>query len=218
MNLTDIALSRYATKAFDETRTVPEEQFNQIKSLLRWSPSSVNSQPWHFIIAESAEGRKRLTAGTQGAFLFNEAKILNASHVILFCAKTQIDDDYMRHLLETEEKDGRLANPAVMAMVKEGRTRFVNMHRYDLNDAQHWMEKQVYLNMGTVLLGAAALGIDTVPVEGIDTQALNDEFGLIEKGYTAIAMVALGYRSHSDFNAGLPKSRLPEKEIFTLLS
>jgi nitroreductase/dihydropteridine reductase len=30
-------------------------------------------------------------------------------------------------------------------------------------------------------------------------------------------MVALGYRDAGDFNATLPKSRLPEEEIFTLL-
>ena len=217
MNLIDVVQNRYSTKAFDGSKTIPDELFDQIKALLRFSPSSVNSQPWHFVIASTPEARKRISKGTQGAFIFNEGKVLDASHVILFCAKTGIDDDYMAHLLDIEEQAGRFAQPEHKQGVSAGRTMFVNIHRYDLKDAQHWMEKQLYLNMGTVLLGAGALGIDAVPIEGLDTKALNEEFGLIEQGYSAVAMVALGYRAEDDFNATLPKARRSEDEIFTLL-
>lgn len=217
MNMIEVVKNRYATKHFDASKTIPDDTFEQIKALLRFSPSSVNSQPWHFVIGSTAEARQRLSAGTQGPFVFNEAKVLNASHVILFCAKTDIDDDYLHMLLELEEQSGRFADPAFKDTVHAGRSLFVNMHRYDLKDAQHWMEKQLYLNMGTVLLGAGALGIDAVPLEGVDTKALNEEFGLIEQGYTAVAMVSLGYRAETDFNAALPKARRSEDEIFTLL-
>lgn len=217
MNLIDVAKTRYSTKEFDSTKTIPTDLFEQIKALLRFSPSSVNSQPWHFIIADNEAGRTRLSKGVQGAYSANEGKVLNASHVILFCAKTQIDDDYLAHILQSEEQAGRFSNPEMKATVNGTRTFFVNKHRYDLKDTQHWMEKQVYLNMGTILLGAGALGIDAVPLEGIDAPALDEEFGLREKGYTAVAAVALGYRKETDFNAALPKSRLSEDEIFTQL-
>jgi nitroreductase/dihydropteridine reductase len=79
------------------------------------------------------------------------------------------------------------------------------------------MEKQVYLNIGNLLLGVAALGIDAVPMEGFDAKVLDEELGLRKKGYTAIAVVGLGYRSDNDFNAELPKSRLEEDEIITII-
>lgn len=44
---------------------------------------------------------------------------------------------------------------------------------------------------------------------------LDQEFGLAEKGYRAVAVVALGYRAEDDFNAKLPKSRLENEVIFT---
>ena len=218
MNLIDVAKGRYATKEFDATRSIPDEQFEQLKALLRLSPSSVNSQPWHFIIASTPEGRQRLSKGTQGPFSANEPKVLDASHVILFCAKTGIDDDYLQHINDTEDKDGRFPEPALKEKVAMVRKFFVDIHRYDQKDAQHWMEKQVYLNMGTILLGAGVLGIDAVPIEGLDPKALDEEFGLHDKGYTAIAMIALGYRSESDMNAKLPKSRLAEDEILSMLA
>ncbi|MGJ7095474.1 oxygen-insensitive NAD(P)H nitroreductase [Vibrio hannami] len=218
MNIANVALSRYSTKEFDSQKKIPAETFEQIKTLLRFSPSSVNSQPWHFVIAESDEAKQRFSAGTQGRFVFNQAKINDASHVVMFCAKTQIDEEYLEHLLDCEDKAGRFPQKEFKETVSNGRSYFVNMHRFDLKDAQHWMEKQLYLNMGTVLLGAGALNVDAVPIEGVDLKALNEEFGLLDKGYTAVAVVALGYRKETDFNAALPKARLEEEEIFTILS
>jgi nitroreductase/dihydropteridine reductase len=216
--LMDVVQKRYSTKEFDPNKKISDQDFEQIKALLRFSPSSVNSQPWHFVIANTEEGKKRIAKGTQGFYTFNEAKIQDASHVVLFCVKTEIDEAYTLHLLEKEDQDGRFAEPSFKNDLHMARSIFVNMHRYDMKDAQHWMEKQVYLNMGTLLLGVGALGIDAVPIEGMDPKALDEEFGLREKGYTAMAMVALGYRKKTDFNASLPKSRLPEEEIFTFLS
>ncbi|WP_371372182.1 oxygen-insensitive NAD(P)H nitroreductase [Thalassotalea aquiviva] len=217
MNLTDIANYRYSTKEFNSNKKIPEPEFQQILDLLRFSPSSVNSQPWHFLIATSKEAKERVSKGTQGVFKFNEAKILDASHVIVFCAKTEIDEQYMLHLLASEERDGRFAEPAHKDMMHAARAMFINIHRYDLKDVQHWIEKQVYLNMGTILLGAGALGIDGLPMEGVDKPVLDQEFGLREQGYSVVGVLSLGYRADTDFNAALPKSRLPSEEIFTFL-
>lgn len=217
MNLTEIANFRYSTKEFIADKKISDEDFQQIKSLMRMSASSVNAQPWHFIIANTDEGKSRISKGTQGMFIFNEAKVLNASHVILFCVKTDLTDDYLEHLLDVEDQDGRYAAQEHKDMMAGGRKLFADIHRNDLNDVRHWNEKQLYLNMGTVLLGAASLGIDAVPMEGIDAAALDAEFGLSEKGLAASAIISLGYRTETDFNADLPKSRLPEDEIFTVL-
>jgi len=217
MNLTHIAESRYATKKFDANRRIEEDLFNQIKTLLRLSPSSVNAQPWHFIIGDNLEAKQRLAKGAQGAFSANESKILEASHVILFCAKTQIEDDYLQYLADNEAQDGRFPSAESQQIATKIRQFFTDIHRKTLKDTECWIQKQVYLNMGTVLLGAATLGIDAVPIEGIDTAVLNDEFELPQKGLTAVAIVALGYRHLEDFNATLPKSRLPEDKIFTYL-
>ncbi|MBM9520118.1 oxygen-insensitive NAD(P)H nitroreductase [Desulforhopalus vacuolatus] len=217
MNIVEAAEKRYSTKKFDPRRKLTEEQIGQLKTLLRLSPSSVNSQPWHFIIASTDEGLARIAKGVQGAFAFNEPKVKDASLSVVFCAKTDIDEKYLKHVLDVEEKGGRLPNEEVKAQINAGRTYFVNVHRFDLKDVNHWMEKQVYLNMGTLLLGAAALGIDAVPMEGIDARAMDEEFGLREKGFTAVAVLSFGYRAEDDLNAKAPKVRFAEDEIFTIL-
>lgn len=208
---------RYTTKSFDPNKKISAENVEHIKTLLQMSPSSINSQPWHFVIASTDEGKAQMAKGTQGFFRFNESKVTQASHVVLFCAKTDIDNSFLNHINNQEDADGRFATEENKTNGLGGKKIFTNIHKYDLKDAQHWMEKQVYLNIGNFLLGVAALGIDAVPMEGIDVKALDETFGLREKGYTALVMVGLGYRAEDDFNAKLPKSRLPENEIFTEL-
>ncbi|MBG0760013.1 NAD(P)H nitroreductase [Vibrio cidicii] len=215
MSIVHAAKSRYSTKAFDASRKIAPEKVEEIKELLRMSASSVNSQPWHFIVASSDEGKARIAKATQGGFAFNERKVLDASHVVVFCAKTSIDENYLLDLLENEDKDGRFADEASKTGMHNGRSFFVNLHRFDLKDAQHWMEKQVYLNVGTLLLGASAMEIDAVPIEGFDAKVLDEEFGLRDKGLTSLVIVPLGYHSEADFNAKLPKSRWPAETVFT---
>ncbi|EAU6570375.1 TetR family transcriptional regulator [Salmonella enterica] len=78
-----------------------------------------------------------------------------------------------------------------------------------------FMSDQVYLNVGNFLLGVAAMGLDAVPIEGFDAEVLDAEFGLKEKGYTSLVVVPVGHHSVEDFNAGLPKSRLPLETTLT---
>jgi len=219
MNLQETLNWRYTTKEFDASKKISDADMAEVKNLLRMSPSSINLQPWHFIIAETKEGKERMAKGTQGFFHFNEPKITNASAVVLFCAKTDVGEEYINHIVDTEDKAGRFPSEDIKNGFYGGMKAFVNIHKYDLKDVQHWAEKQVYLNIGSFLLGVASLKIDATPMEGIDVKALDEEFGLREKGYTAIVAVSLGYRTTSDFNATdkNPKARLAESEIITTI-
>ncbi|MGO2414805.1 MAG: nitroreductase family protein, partial [Cobetia crustatorum] len=102
-------------------------------------------------------------------------------------------------------------------MMDGARRLFIDLHRHEYKDMQHWMDKQVYLNAGSLLYAASSMGIDAVPLEGIDPVGLDAEFGLRDKGFNALVAISLGYRTDDDFNAGLPKSRLPADELFTRL-
>ena len=215
MNIVQYVQSRYTTKVFDPSRRIANEDIAQLETLLRFSPSSTNSQPWHFIIAGSVEGKTRVAKGAPGFYAFNAPKILNASHVVVFCAKVAIDESYLTQILNQEDADGRFATAEARENQHRGRSYFVNAHRFELRDAQHWMEKQVYLAVGALLLGAATLGIDACPMEGFDQKALDEELGLRTQGLTSSVIVSLGYRSSEDFNARLPKSRFPEENIIT---
>ena len=158
-NLSEIALRRYTAKAFDPNRTIPAETMDQLRTLLRYAPSSVNSQPWHFVIASSEAGKAKVAQGTQGPFAYNTPKVMKASHVVVLCARTDLDEAHLRAVLEQEDSDGRFASAEAKAGAAAGRGGYVKLHR-EIGDVAAWAQKQVYLALGELLLGAATLGLD----------------------------------------------------------
>lgn len=206
---------RYSTKVFDPSKKITDEDFAKIKEILRMSPSSTNIQPWHFVIADDDAGKARVAKSTEQAYPFNTPKVTDASHVVVFCTRIHADDEHMQQVLDKEDEDGRFAEAQFKEQMQAGRKLFLDLHRYHFKDEAHWLDKQVYLNMGAVLLGAGLLGIDSVPMEGVDLDVLDEEFDLRSQGYSAVAVVSFGYRKPDDFNAHLPKSRLAEEVIFS---
>lgn len=219
MNIAQIALNRHTCKAYDPSRRIPPEQVEQLKTLLRYAPSSVNSQPWHFLIADTDAAKARIAKATPAGspYAANHTKITNASHVVVLAARTHLDEAHLAALIAQEEKDGRFPTPEGRETQQKGRNFYVGLHRDQWQDMQTWTQKQVYLALGTLLLGAATLEIDATPIEGFDPAALDEELGLAAKGLKSVVLVALGYRSAEDFNAKLPKSRLPLETVISVL-
>ncbi len=93
-----------------------------------------------------------------------------------------------------------------------GRKFFLNKN-IDEGNGENWLSSQVYLNAGHFVLGAKALGIDSVIMEGFDKNILDQELGLNEDNYTSTLIVAIGYGHSEDFNMHLNKSRLSEDLI-----
>ncbi len=217
MNIIEALKWRYSTKMFNPEKTISDEHLAMIKDMLRLSPSSTNLQPWHFIIATTDEGKKRIAKGATGVYSFNEPKVLDAPVVIVFATSTELTKDHLDRIIEKEDKDGRFIIDNAKEQQYAGRLFFANSHRYDLKDFQHWADKQVYINVGTLLTGVAILGIDSVPMEGFDFKTIDQEFGLREKGFMSCVVVSLGYHADDDFNSNLPKSRLDESEIIEMV-
>lgn len=217
MNPVDYANSRYTTKSYNTDKKISDEQMQMLLESLRLAPSSVNSQPWHFVVASDEQGKQRIAKGTSGPTVYNAVKILDASHVIVLCTRTHLSREHLDMILEKEEQDGRYRSADSKATGDQIRVGYAKQHLYQMKDLQHWMEKQTYLALGALLTNAALLGIDATPMEGIDFAALDDELGLNERHLTSTVVVSLGYHSEQDFNAALPKSRLSQEQVFDFI-
>ena len=84
MDTVSLAKRRYTTKAYDASRRIPQATVDALLEQLRHSPSSVNSQPWHFIVADTAEGKARLAKSTAEGYAYNTQKLLDASHAVSY--------------------------------------------------------------------------------------------------------------------------------------
>ncbi|MCM1958663.1 oxygen-insensitive NAD(P)H nitroreductase [Acinetobacter modestus] len=211
------AKTRYATKAYDAEKKIPQAQFEKLLEILRFSPSSVNIQPWHFLIAETDEAKQRIASALTGNYIYNAAKVLNSSHTLVFCTRTDISAEYLEQLLQQDDVSGRFKDETAKQGQRDTRKGYVEFYRNELKNLPAWMENQTYLALGQFLFAAGLEGIDATPMEGFDRELINKEFELTEKGLKASVIVSLGYRSENDFNAKLPKSRLSDEVVFTRL-
>ena len=134
MHILDAARQRYATKLYDPARKVPPEVVADLLEVLRLAPSSVNSQPWHFFVAESAEARGRIARSMEPRNPYNADKTRAASHVVVFCARTHLPDAHLDNVLAHEAAAGRFASPEARAQRTAVMNEYVRLHQETRHD------------------------------------------------------------------------------------
>ena len=159
IDIASYAKGRFTSKAYNPSKKLNNSQIQQIKDLLRFAPSSVNSQPWHFVLATSEQAKAKIAKSAENIHAKNVENIKNSALAIVFCIKTDIEDEYLKKLLLQEKKDGRFLNTEFEELQAVVRKKFIELHKYEYKDLLHWMEKQVYINLGNTWLGIAALGL-----------------------------------------------------------
>lgn len=214
MNIAEFAKTRHSCKAFDSEKKIAPELVQQLEDVLRFAPSSINSQPWHHVLASTQAGKEKIAQSMPGVLEYNASKVKAASHVVVLCCLNDLPNTHIEAMVEQEGADGRYAKPEEKEKRLSVCTNYVGMHR-QADDMQAWMGKQVYLALGSLLLAAATLGVDACPIEGFDAKLLDAALDLPAQKLHSLVVVALGYRSEADFNAELPKSRFDAEAVFT---
>ena len=203
---------RHTAKRYDPTKRIPAEDLDIFLEVLRLSPSSINSQPWRFIVIDSENARERLDKTFGDKYPFNRPHCFDASQIILFAHNPRYSRDDYSQIIDQEIRDGRMKpeerDKAFAKFI------FAEMNTDKAGNTAAWTKAQLYIALGNALHALARLKIDATPLEGIDTPAVNEEFKQELDGYQCDVALAIGYHHpEEDFNADLPKSRLKLGDI-----
>ena len=60
LTLTEIIKKRKSVKEFDPNFKIPREEIEEMIELATEAPSSINLQPWRFVIIDSEETKQKL--------------------------------------------------------------------------------------------------------------------------------------------------------------
>ena len=74
MELLEAIRTRRSIRRFKK-ETVPPELIEKMLEAARWAPSSVNSQPWEFIVVTGPETKKRISRSFNFSSFLNEAPL-----------------------------------------------------------------------------------------------------------------------------------------------
>jgi len=205
---------RYTTKKYDPTKKIPKEDLDILYEAMRLSASSINSQPWKFIIIESDEAKQRMSNTFANMYQFNQPHIFDSSQVILFAYNPHYTRDDYAQVVDKGIEDKR--TPVEKRESAFAGFVFAEQNTKTDGDTSCWTKAQTYIALGNTLHTLARLKIDSTPLEGIDIELVNKEFAKELEGYQCDVALAIGYHHpQEDFNASLPKSRLSLESVLT---
>jgi len=207
---------RYTAKKYDPSKKVSQQDLGVLLEALRLSASSINSQPWKFVVIESEQGKQRMHDSFANKHQFNQHHIKASSHVILFAHKIEYTRSDFEAILDKGIADKRMvAEQKEAAFAAYG---FVELNKDEEGQHSAWTKSQTYLALGNALHTLARLNIDSTTMEGVDPHLLNEIFADELEGYECHVALAIGYHHQSeDYNAALPKSRRAIEDVITVL-
>jgi nitroreductase/dihydropteridine reductase len=206
-------LKRHTTKKYDATKKIPQEDLDVLFEAMRLSASSINSQPWKFIVIESGEAKERMSKTFAHKHQYNRPHVFDSSQIILFAYNPRYTRDDYAEVVDKGIKDKR-TKPEDRESAFGG-FMFAEHNTDETGNTSSWTKAQTYLALGNTLHTLARLKIDATPMEGIDTNLVNEEFKNELDGYQCDVALAIGYHHpREDYNAKLPKSRRSLESIF----
>lgn len=204
-------LWRKTTKKYDATKKVSEADLKVLFEAMRLSASSINSQPWKFVVIDSDDARERMHKTFSSEYQYNQPHVFASSQIILFAYNPRYTRDDYDKVIDQYIEDKRI-KPEDRDKAY-GVFSFAERNTDEAGNTACWTKAQTYLALGNTLHTLARLRIDSTPIEGLDTELVNEEFKKELGGYRCEVALAIGYHHPDDHNAKLPKSRLHLDEI-----
>ncbi len=196
---------RYAVKTYDPSKKLDEKDFDELLETIRLAPSSFGLQPWKFIVVENKETRNKIKENA-----WNQNQVTDASHLIVFCAKTDVTEDYIKEYI----KDTANIRNISVETLKGYEDMMLGFRKGHTKESiSEWTKRQTYIPLGMLLQAAAIKRIDATPMEGFSSQEVDKILGLKEKGLTSVALCALGYRSKEDKTMHYKKVRHSHSKV-----
>jgi nitroreductase / dihydropteridine reductase len=195
---------RYATQKFDTTKKIAPELLDTLMESMRLTPSSFGLQPWKFLVISNPAIREKLFAASQ------QPKIKEASHLIVLCARTNMDEAYIKHFITVNAQINHAA-PERLAGFQDMLLKVLG--RMTPEQQLQWNKRQVYIALGFLLAVCAQHDVDAGPMEGFNAEEFDKILQLQKENLTATVLCAVGYRDPSDPASKQEKVRFSADEV-----
>lgn len=197
---------RYATKAMDPARQVPQEKVDRIVEAARLTATSSGLQPFEMLVVTDAAVREKIKA-----IAWNQAQVTDSSHLLVFAAwddytAERIDAmfDYTNEVRGFRNEGWEKYRAQLLATYPQRGAEVNHAHA----------ARQAYIALGSALIAAAYEEVDSTPMEGFDPEALDAILGLRAQGLRSVVILPLGYRlADKDWLVNLEKVRRPRERF-----
>ncbi|WP_440604020.1 nitroreductase family protein [Bacillus sp. GB_SG_008] len=200
-DFTEIMTGRRSIRKYDPSVKISKEEMAEILTEATLAPSSVNMQPWRFLVIDSAEGKAKLAPLAK----FNQLQVETSAAMIAVFGD-------LNNFENAEEIYGKAVELGYMpSEVKE--SQMEKLTAYFSTVSPEVMKDTVLIDGGLVamqlMLTARAHGYDTCPIGGYEKDKIAEAFGLDKERYVPVMLISIGKAADS----GYKSVRLPIDKI-----
>jgi len=191
MEFRDIVKERYATRGFTG-EIIPEDKIDELLEIIRMAPSSYGLQPWKIKVISDQKTKDKFSP-----IAYNQIQIKSCSHLLVFCANSNIKGQIERYGELMREKG-----------IADDKIKKATEGMYDFeksltkSEKISWAQRQMYIALSNAVNGAKSLGFDSSPMEGFNPEECKNFFDLPKNLYPT-ALVAVGFASNEAREKGL---------------
>jgi len=175
---------RYACKRFKKDWPPRDDVLRYVLECGRLSPSSFGLEPWHFVLVASAEKIARL-----GDACFSQEPVFTSSFSVAILVRKE--DHYH---LDAEFIHSRAERfPGGYGAFADD---YRGYHDFLENTGRtkDWARSQAYIACANMMTGAAAIGLDSCPIEGFDEARVLEVVGKNSRDWAVGLVVCFGAR------------------------
>ena len=205
---------RYATKKFDPTRRISDEDWATLVEVERLAPSSLGFEPWKMLLLNNEAMKQDLKPMAWGAV----SMLDGASHFVIYLARKGVNYEtaYIEKLMQEVRHRSYDPNSAYAHRIKSFQESDAQLN--DERSLFDWASKQTYIQMANMMNAATLMGMDSCPIEGFDkakVEAYLEEKGVLDTSEFGVSvMCAFGYRDE-DIK---PKVRWNTESIYEVIN
>ena len=197
---------RYATKQYDATRKVAQEDVDKILEAARLAPTSSGLQQYRVLVITNQELKNKIVP-----IAWDQQIVADCSHLLVFAAWDRYTEERIDTIYDftTDQRGlprGRFGSYTdkikALYLPQTAEENFVHTAR------------QAYIGFAMAIAQAAELKVDCTPMEGFSPDELDELLDLKPKGLKSVLMLPLGYRDASnDWLVNMKKVRNPKEEF-----
>jgi nitroreductase len=177
-------VQRRSIRKYDSTFKIPNDELKEIILEANLAPSSMNMQPWRYVIVNSNEGKENLRKAMYG----NISQLETSSAMIVIfndlkkfdLAESIYNKAVLEGLMSIESREKQLSNISKMLL------------RMDINQINHVGLIDCGLAAMQLMLVAKEHGYDTCPIGGFNHELIHEATDMDKERYKPVMIVSIG--------------------------
>ncbi|SFC01813.1 Nitroreductase [Alkalibacterium subtropicum] len=183
-DFSDIILGRRTIRVYDEDVKIPREEMLEMIQKATRAPSSVNLQPWRFVVVDSEVGKAKL----RPLMRWNTSQNDTSSAMVLLFGDLQCYE-YGEEIYDRAVAEGKMSKEARDEQLGEIIPNYKSFPKEKMKKAVRLDSSLAAMQF---MLVARSHGYDTAPIGGFEYGELAETFGLEKERYVPVLILFIG--------------------------